>query len=1108
MGPNTLTLTGANTFTGPVSLIGGTLNVAALNNLGNGTALNFDGGTLQFSGVFDPSVRTITFQASGGTIDTQGYNIVLAHSIGNGGSGGLTKLGSGTLTLSASANYSGATTISNGTLQLASAGSLPANAAVSLTANTAKLDLNGISQNIAYLNGLNAPGCEIKLGGATLSAGTYSSEFDGSITSTSGGSLTKVGTSGWLTLTGVNTYSGNTLVNQGVLIVGQAATLPGYSVAGKVSVSSGAALVVRTGGTGEWTESQIMTLQNTVPFDSSTAFGIDTTNGDATFGSSGGTLTGSLNFLKVGNNTLLLTGNNTYTGNTVVYGGTLTASETASLPGYNASGIIYVDPGATLAVRAGGTGEWAASDIGALITNATFYINTNVTPTVYSYFGIDTTGGPFTYGNVISQGQGLTKLGSNTLTLTAANTFTGPVNLSAGLINVSALNNLGNGTELDFNGGGLQFAAAFDPSVRTMSFQADAIIDTQGNTVTFANPVGNGGNGGLTKLGSGTLVLAATNAFYGDVNFNAGLVNASSLGNLGNGQALNFNGGGLQFGAAFDVTADYRAITFQSGNAVFDTQAFNVTLANSIGGGGAGGLNKKGPGMLTLLASPDYQGPTVINAGTLQLASPDSGATWATLPDTAVNLTASGATLDANGFDQTIASLTGVVGTLVKLGGSTLTTGDDNTSTTFAGVISSVGAGSLTKTGSGTLILTGSNTFMTAANFNGGVIEAASLSNLGNAAALNFNGGGLRFDAAFDPSLNGRAITIQAGGAVLDTQTFNVTIANSIGNGGAGGLDKKGSGMLTLSASPTYKGGTTVNAGTLQLASGAVLPATAVNLTATGATLDANGISQTIGSLAGAAGTEFKLGGSTLTTGGDNTSTTFAGLISSATGGTLTKIGTGTFTLTGSNNTFSGPVNFNGGLINASSLSSLGVGTALNFNGGGLQFAGVFDPSSRTMTFQSGQAVLDTQANTIKLANAIGNNGAGGLDKTGSGILELDGKVTYTGATTIDAGVLKIDNNQSTTLGAISGAGTLEVDGASTILTATSINVGTLTLSPGAEVVIAALPGGPRQDLVITPVTAPNSVLPVPEPSLLTLIGMAALAMLFAAQGKRSKKSV
>ena len=332
-----------------------------------------------------------------------------------------------------------------------------------------------------------------------------------------------------------------------------------------------------------------MTLQNTVPFSSGTYFGIDTTDGDTTFGSSGGTLTGSLSFVKLGNNTLLLTGNNTYTGDTVVVGGTLTAGFTASLPGYSASGMISVNPGATLAVRAGGTGEWASSDIDALLANATFNNDTSATPTTYSYFGIDTTGGPFTYGNVISrpgQGQGLTKLGSNTLTLTAANTFTGPVNLAAGLINVSALNNLGNGTELDFNGGGLQFAVAFDPSVRTMSFQSDAIIDTQGNTaVTFANPVGNGGNGGLTKLGSGTLILTAANTFNGSVNFNAGLINASNLSNLGNGQALNFNGGGLQFGAAFDVTADNRTITFQSGNAVFDTQAYNVTLANSIGGG-------------------------------------------------------------------------------------------------------------------------------------------------------------------------------------------------------------------------------------------------------------------------------------------------------------------------------------------------------------------------------------------------------------------------------------------------------------------------------------------------------------------------------------------
>ncbi len=219
----------------------------------------------------------------------------------------------------------------------------------------------------------------------------------------------------------------------------------------------------------------------------------------------------------------------------------------------------------------------------------------------------------------------------------------------------------------------------------------------------------------------------------------------------------------------------------------------------------------------------------------------------------------------------------------------------------------------------------------------------------------------------------------------------------------------------------------------------------------------------------------------------------------------ITKLGSNTLTLTGSNS-FTGAVNFNGGLIKAAALNNLGNGTALNFNGGGLQFNAVFDPSTKTMTFQAGGATLDTQTNNITMANSIGNSGLGGLTKQGSGILELDGAVTYTGATTINAGVLKINNKQSTTLTTISGAGTLEVNGAGTALTATSVNVGTLTLGPGAVVVIAPLPGlDSGLDEGFLPITDQTTMVPVPEPNALTLLGIAALPMLFAALRKRSK---
>jgi fibronectin-binding autotransporter adhesin len=198
-------------------------------------------------------------------------------------------------------------------------------------------------------------------------------------------------------------------------------------------------------------------------------------------------------------------------------------------------------------------------------------------------------------------------------------------------------------------------------------------------------------------------------------------------------------------------------------------------------------------------------------------------------------------------------------------------------------------------------------------------------------------------------------------------------------------------------------------------------------------------------------------------------------------------------TLTGVN-TFTGAVNFNGGLIKATALESLGAGTALNFDGGGLQFDKVFDPSVRTMTFQAGGATLDTQANNITLTKAIGTSSAGGLTKNGSGILECDGAVSYTGVTTINAGVLNINNKLDNTLSTISGAGELAVKGGST-LTASSISVKTLSIGTGTTASSATSNG--------LTLVGPSGVEPVPEPSALVLLTIAALATFFAARKRK-----
>ena len=144
----------------------------------------------------------------------------------------------------------------------------------------------------------------------------------------------------------------------------------------------------------------------------------------------------------LGSGQLTLSQPNTYTGGTTINGGVLQFTKTNAMP---ASGTVTVNNGATLAVNAGGTGEFTGAtsgngSIGGLLAGVGGQGASSVTWNAGAILGIDTTnaGAGLTYSGVIADSSagtlGLTKLGAGQLTLSASNTYTGGTIVSAGTL--------------------------------------------------------------------------------------------------------------------------------------------------------------------------------------------------------------------------------------------------------------------------------------------------------------------------------------------------------------------------------------------------------------------------------------------------------------------------------------------------------------------------------------------------------------------------------------------------------------------------------------------------------------------------------------------------
>ncbi len=421
----------------------------------------------------------------------------------------------------------------------------------------------------------------------------------------------------------------------------------------------------------------------------------------------------------------------------------------------------------------------------------------------------------------------LVKTDLGTLVLTGTNSYSGGTAINAGTLQIG-------------NGGA------------TGSLTGDianngALAVNRAGTLTLDGAIS--GSGTLTKGGTGTLILSGTNSYAGGTTVGAGTLQVSSDANLGAvAGTLSLQGGTLQAGASFTSA---RGVLLGSPNSnSIDTQGFDVTLSGAIGNGPnnqAGNfLNKLGTGTLTLTGANTYANRTLIAGGTLALAGAGTIG--------AGNLIVSAGTVfdisQADTGARVIQLNSGHAGT-IALGSKVLTLGLANSFSDWSGTIADGGIAGGT---GGSVVIAAPNgavRFFEANSYTGGTTVAggtfvlAGNGSLYNGGAVTVNGG-----AAFDISgLTAGGTTIgdlggagalSLGGKTLTFGTANSTAFSGLVSGAGGALVKNGSGTFTLSGANSYTGTTDVNAGTL-LVNGNQSAATGLTSVASGATLGGSG---------------------------------------------------------------------------------------------------------------------------------------------------------------------------------------------------------------------------------------------------------------------------
>jgi autotransporter-associated beta strand protein len=834
---------GANQRFGSLNINGAADTTARITGAVYATTATIGAGTLQLDS--DSNITTTNLTNTG----TLALNAVLAGAVNNGGNlltvsstgtgqidgvisnlGGLTKTGSGTLTLSGVNTYSGGTNINAGVVSAtASAEALGTGAVV--VADDAALQITGAltfnealtitgagvagAGALRHISGNTIYSGVITLGGdarinsdadlLTLSGATIDDAYDLAIggdgnTTISGiiaigdNTLVKDG-AGTLTLSGVNTYSGGTNINAGVV---DAMTSDEALGTGDVAVADGAALQIR----GALDFNEALTIIGT--------------------GVSGG---GALRHIS---------GNTTYSGD-------ITLGSAARI---NSDADLLTLSGATIDdaydLTIGGAGDTHVSGVIAVGDNT------------------------------------LTKDGAGTLTLSGANTYTGATTISSGTLQIG-----NNGTT-----GSLSTSSSITNN-GTLSFYRTNTI-TQGTD--FASIIS--GTGAVRQEGSGTLILNGANTYSGGTTILGGTLNIGHATALGSGR-FTINGGTINTNGANITLTTNNTQTWNASFTFTGTNNLNlgtgaVTLAFSpnvtvsantltIGGAisGAYGLTKLGAGALTLSGANAYTGGTTLTTGTLNINHATALGTGAVAINggTIDNTSGSSKTLTTTGAQTWGGDFTFTGTNSLNLGTGAVTLGTDRQITVSANALTiggAIGDGgnnySLTKAGDGTLVLDGVNTHGGGTHVTGGTLKigagatlsgtflASSVSSGGtldlNGSTLStanevlgiagngYGGGGALRSSVGGSTWNGHNIyltadarinsdagtfTIGAGARELQTQGFTVTIGGAGDTAinrvisGTGNITKDGVGTLLLSGTNTYTGTTTVTEGVLEL---------------------------------------------------------------------------------------------------------------------------------------------------------------------------------------------------------------------------------------------------------------------------------------------------